>query len=95
MMILGTLKSIHSWHHYKSKKGGVKKGAHVINASWGCSYYVQYTSYCHEYDSGLQDKYPGLLFIVLARNTGQEVVCSIQDPTLCKNLLVVGSSLSY
>ena len=80
---------------YKSGQGGSKKGARVINASWGRSYYGQYTSYCREYDSALRDEYPGLLFVVSAGNTGRDGVSSIQDPASCKNPLAVGSSLSY
>lgn len=80
---------------YKSGQGGAKKGARVINASWGRGYYGQYTSYCREYDSALRDEYPGLLFVVSAGNTGRDGASSIQDPASCKNPLAVGSSLSY
>jgi len=80
---------------YKSGQGGSYKGARVINASWGRSYYGQYTSFCREYDSALRDEYPGLLFVVSAGNTGREGVSSIQDPASCKNPLAVGASLSY
>lgn len=71
------------------------KGARVINASWGRSYYGEYTSFCRQYDAALRNQYPDLLLVVSAGNTGREGVKSIQDPASCKNPIAVGSSLSY
>ena len=71
------------------------KGARVINASWGRSYYGEYTSFCRQYDAALRNQYPDLLLVVSAGNTGREGMKSIQDPASCKNPFAVGSSLSY
>jgi subtilisin family serine protease len=74
---------------------GNNKGARVINASWGRSYYGQYTSFCRQYDAALRNDYPDLLFVVSAGNTARLGANSIQDPASCKNPLAVGSSLGY
>ena len=66
----------------------------MINASWGRSYHGQYTSFCRSYDAFLRNKYPDLLFVVSAGNTGRSGASSIQDPADCKNPMAVGATLS-
>ena len=67
----------------------------MITASWGRSYYGQYTSFCRQYDNALHARYPDLTLVVSAGNTGRAGPGSIQDPADCKSPLAVGSTLSH
>jgi subtilisin family serine protease len=71
-------------------------GAKVMNGSWGRSYGGVYTSFCRDWDSLLRSKYPDVLFVVSAGNTGIGAVeASIQNPADCKNAMAVGATLSF